>query len=402
MAYFAPFIDSSGLHLPAFTDIKSYLLQNFANIYGQSVVTNISSADVQWNTILALMANDGMQGLQLAVNGMGPTTAVSTQQDLLYKLNGIDRNEPTYSTCLVIVTGTPDIVIAAGAVLDTNGNVWNLPTNLTIPGSGSITVNATCTIQGAVSANIGALNTRVNPQDGWTSVINTVAAIPGLPAEQDSNFRSRQAISVALPSRTLVDGTLAGIAATPGVTRYNNGAATVSGASPIENPTGSTDVFGNPAHSISMVVEGGTDLAVATSIYLNKTPGCFTNGTTSVNVTDPTTGGEITINFFRPTAVPIFSALSIHGFNGYTTDTTAAIKQAVTDYLNSLQIGESLTISALYSAANSVMPNLAVPLFSIRALTAGLSGGSESTTDISIDFDEVVSGLLVNCVITLV
>ncbi len=216
----------------------------------------------------------------------------------------------------------------------------------------------------------------------------------GQPVETDSQLRARQAISVSLSAKTLVDSTLAGIAAVPGVTRY--------GTVGVENPTGSVDSYGNPAHSISMVVEGGTDLAVATAIYNNKTPGCFTNGTTSVVVTDPVTGSIMNIGFFRPTYKPIYVSLSVHPLAGYSSAVTAAIQNAVTNYLNSLQIGESLTISALYGAAVSVMPNLSLPQFSVQTLTAGVAPAPVGTVDIPVLFNEVVSGLLANVIITLV
>jgi hypothetical protein len=42
----------------------------------------------------------------------------------------------------------------------------------------------------------------------------------------------------------------------------------------------------------------------------------------------------------------------------------------------------------------AVNPNLAQPLFSIQSITAGLSAGSQSTSDILIAFNQVVAPVL--------
>ena len=159
---------------------------------------------------------------------------------------------------------------------------------------------------------------------------NAAPAIPGQPVESDSLLRARQSLSVALPSMTMLAGTIAAIAATPGVTRYNI----------LENPTGSTDSYGNPPHSITCVVENGSNAAIAQAIYNNHGIGCYTNGTTAQTVTDSYTGQTYTVNFSRPTYVPVYVSLSVHALAGYTTATTTAIQTAITNYLNSLQIGQ--------------------------------------------------------------
>ena len=108
------------------------------------------------------------------------------------------------------------------------------------------------------------------------------------------------------------------------------------------------------------------------------------------------------IRFTRPAYVPIFVSLSIYGLAGYTTATTAAIKAAITAYLNSLQIGESVILSELYGAALTTRPNPDLPMFSIRALTLGISASPSGTADLTIAFDHVAQGISADVVITLV
>jgi uncharacterized phage protein gp47/JayE len=290
-------------------------------------------------------------------------------------MNGLVRKSGSYSTCPVTLYGNQGTVITNGVVEDINGNLWNLPSPVTIPSTGNITVTATCQTIGSISANPGDISIIATPTAGWLSCYNhtgTTQSSIGQPMETDSQLRARQTLSVALPSMTATSSTIAAIAAVPGVTRYNPGTPTPGGqGSSVENPTGAVDVWGNPPHSISMVVEGGADADVAMAIYQKRSIGCFTNGTTTVAVTDPNTGNQMNISFFRPTYVPIYVELNVHALQGFTSTTQASIQTAIVNYLNGLAIGEEVTVSALYGAALSVMPNLARPQFSIQALSAG-------------------------------
>jgi uncharacterized phage protein gp47/JayE len=402
MAYFAPFIDATGLHLPNYDDISSYEQAQFLSVYGQNVAAGNDSADTQWIDIFSLMINDAFNTAQLAVNARSPATAVGADLDTVVKINGITRKSSTPSQVVLTCTGLPNTELDSAVAQDINGFLWDLPPVVILSG-GSVNVTAVCQSDGPVAAPAGTINIRSTPIAGWTGVTNPSDAIPGTPAETDSQLRARQALSVSLSAKTLVGSTLAGIAAVPNVTRYNPGIATPGGpGTSVENPTGSTDSWGNPAHSISMVVEGGADLDVATAIYNNKTPGCLTNGTTSVPVTDPVSGAVMDIAFFRPSYVPIYVTFSIHQLNGYTSSVTAAIQTAVAAYLNGLQIGESVTISGLIFAAMSVMPNPLLPQYSVRQCLAGTAPSPTTSTDIDIDFNQVVSGNTANIIINFV
>ena len=197
-------------------------------------------------------------------------------------------------------------------------------------------------------------------------------------------------ISQAIPGETMYNSTLAALENVSGVTRVNV----------IENDTGSIDSYGTPAHSITAVVEGGTDTDVAKAIYTYKGIGAYTNGTTSIVVTDSTTAIQTTISFTRPTNTPIYAALAVKSLANYTTATTTAIRAAIVSYLNSLKIGQEVTISALYATALSVLTTLTSPTFSVTSITAGTSSGSQSANDVVLEYYQVSTGTSVNITIT--
>jgi uncharacterized phage protein gp47/JayE len=341
--------------------------------------------DYQYISAVALKRSDELQGLQLAYNNRGPGSATGAGLDGVVKINGIKRKSASYSTCQVTITGTPGTVITNGVIGDISNNNWSIPASVTIDGTGSIIVSATCQVIGSISALVGDINKIVTPTKGWISVTNAVAAIVGQPIESDSVLRARQSISTAIPSQTLLEGTVAGIASVQNVTRYRV----------YENDTNITDANGLPPHSITCVVEGGTDDDIARIIRLKKGIGGYTNGTTSVTIID-SYGIPVMIRFYRPTYVDIDVTVNVKKFAGYTADNTDQIKQYVADYLNSLQIGDDLAVSSLWYAALSVNPNIKNPIFSITSLTAGKHSMTQGTSDIITLFNEVTQGNIAN------
>jgi uncharacterized phage protein gp47/JayE len=266
VAYFAPYIDQSGLHLPTYADIRDELIQQAKNIFGQDIYLGPDSQDYQWISAVALKIYDVMQSIQLAYNSRGPGTAVGTGLDVVVKLNGIKRSPATYSTCPVTLTGIPGTVIKGGVAQDKSGYYWNIPT-VTISQNGTVDAIATCQTAGPIAANPGDINKIATPMYGWNSVVNTGFATVGKATETDSQLRVRQAYSTAQPSRTVLEGTKGAIAAVEGVTRFIV----------YENDTNTTDANGLPPHSITAVVEGGSDDDIAKAIFYKKGPGCYTN-----------------------------------------------------------------------------------------------------------------------------
>lgn len=410
-AYVAPFIDpAAGFVIPSYPSTLAFLISGYRAIYPQVVYLGTDTAKYQELSMFALKIYDTNLGSQIAYNSRSPLTAVGSDLDSIVKMNGLARLAASYSTAPETVSGVPGTIITNGLVTDTQGNIWALPPSVTIPSGGSVTVSVQCETAGAVQAATGAINTISGGSTaGWTGATNPSPALPGLPVEADSQLRARQAFSVAAPSLTRLAATLAAIGAVSGVTRYAVGTPTPgSEGSSIENPTGGTDTWGNPPHSVSMVVEGGTDLDVATAIFQKRGIGPFTNpnatnnptGTRSISVTDPNTGQATVMGFQRPVYVPIYVTMVIHGLTGYTSATLAAVRAAIVNYLNNLQIGETITYSSISAIAQSVMPNLLTPQFSITSYATATTATPTGTTDITIDYYQVAQGISGNVIVT--
>lgn len=390
MAYFAPFIDAAGLHLPTYADIRDQMVSDAKTIFGNDLYLENDSQDYQLISANAIITFDALQALQLAYNSRSPVTAIGSALDAVVKINGIQRKAASFSTCLVNLSGSVGTTITNGVVKDVYGNLWNLPSSV-ILFTNPTSVYVTSAEIGNIQAAIGDISLINTPTAGWTGVTNPVEAVVGLPVETDAQLRARQAISTAIPSQTLLEGINAGIGSVSGVSRWVV----------YENDTNTPAVYGegDTGHSITCVVEGGSDEAVAEQIYSRKGIGCYTNGTTLVNLTDAY--NRVTpIRFFRPTLVYIDVALAITAHAGYSATIEAAIKQAVFDYLNGLEIGTDLVISAVQYAAMAANPSLTRPAFSIDGLTICKHGGTPGTSNIDILFNEVTAGNLSYITIT--
>jgi uncharacterized phage protein gp47/JayE len=379
MAYQAPTITSAGLTIPTYTDILEELINEAKSIYGQDIYLGIDSQDYQFLSIFASKTFDVMQLLQLVYNNRAPSTAIGSALDSIVKLNGVTRKSGVNSTCDVLITGTALTQISNGVVEDITGYQWSLPAVVIIGESGSIITTATCQVKGAIAANPGDINVIVTPTYGWASVTNTDSAILGRLTETDSEVRSRQAVSVSLTSSAVLDALRSAIANIESVIRYKV----------YENDTNEIDDNGLVAHSIAAVVDGGSDDDIASAIFNKKAPGVYTQGDILVDVTD--SDGQINIiRFYRPSPVDIDVVVNVKKLTGYTDQTTMDIKKNIVTLLNSLTIGDDVSISSLWGAALSAMGSLSNPTFSITALTAAIHSEAQGSSDIVIAFDEAV------------
>ncbi|KVP40828.1 baseplate J/gp47 family protein [Burkholderia ubonensis] len=376
----APTIDAIGITAPTYADVFSFLQDQYRAIYGADTYLEHDSQDGQLIGVFAKAISD-VNAVAIAIyQSFSPATAQGAALSSNVKINGIARKVASYSSADLVLVGQAGATITNGAAKDGNGVKWLLPATVTIPPSGTITVTATCATIGAVAARAGTINQIATPAFGWQTVTNPADAAAGAPIESDAALRQRQTVSTALPSLTVLDGIIGAVASVAGVTRY----------APYENDTSATDANGIPSHSISLVVEGGDATAIANAIASKKTPGAGTYGTTAIVVTD-IYGRPITIRFFRPTAAPITPTVTLKALAGYTTQTGQQIQQAVSDYINGVQIGGGLSGSVEWgdalTAANSVGGGVT---FKLSGLT--LSGPrGVGAPDYGLQFNEAAS-----------
>lgn len=383
-------VTAQGISAPAYQAILTALTGYFQQIYGTDAYLDPDSKDGQMVALVALAIHDANNTAIAVYNSFSPSTGMNDALSRNVKINGISRHASTNSTVDLTLTGTPGTTITNGSVKDANGVIWNLPASVTISVSGTVIATSTCAMAGAVAAVAGAVNVINTPTRGWLSVTNASAAAVGTAVEQDSALRIRQSQSVALPSLTpfaALDGAIANVA---GVTRHKL----------YENDTGSQDANGLPPHSVAAIVDGGDVTAVAQTIRGKKGQGVSTFGSTSVVVPD-FWGNPHTIYFSRPSPVPVFVAITLKVFTGYTTQVGNDIKTAIEAYINSLSIGDDVLLSRVYSPANlGVMSGGESRYYDINSLLIGRTAGGVTAANIITAYNEAVTCSVDNIAIT--
>lgn len=376
----APVIDAAGIRAPSYGEVLQYFKEQYRGIYGADTYLEADSQDGQLLALFALAIHEANTAAINVYNAFSPATAANAALSSNVKINGLARGVATRSAVDLRIVGQGGVTIVDGVATDANRGRWQLPSSVTIPPGGEITVTALSQTLGAVTAPAGSINQIGTPTLGWQSVTNPAAATPGAPVESDAALRVRQAISVALPSRSVLEGTIGAVASVPGVLRH----------AAFENDAAVVDAHGLPPHSIALVVDGGDAASIAQAIAAKKTPGTGTHGTTAVVVTD-IYGIAHRIRFFRPTLVPLSVQVQMRALPGYTTAIGQAVQRAVADYINGVAIGGGASASVEWadaiSAANGVAGN---GTFKITGLALCGPAG-DGAPDVPLAFNEAAA-----------
>lgn len=377
MAYRAPYVDATGLHIPTYQDILDDMIESHKLIYGNDVYLEPDSQDYQYISIHALKVFDCMQLLEIIWHNRSPKTSVGSGLDSVVKINGIKRKKASHSTVDLVLTGEVGAEVVKGVAVDESDNKWNLPDKVVFV-TPTITVTAVAAELGAVKALAHEINKISTPTKGWISVDNPAAAIPGQPIETDEILRARQSVSVATPSLSMLDSLYAGVAAIDNIQRFEV----------YENDTNITNADTIPAHSVCVVAEGGLDTDIAQVIYKRKGPGTGTYGDKHVEIT-ANNGAPVDIKFFRAKKKPIYVSMKVKKLTDFTKDIENAIKSNIIEYLDTLKIGQEVYATPLWAAASKSMQDLKSPSFAITELKLGESQSSQTLQTVNVAFNEV-------------
>jgi uncharacterized phage protein gp47/JayE len=371
-------VTAQGISAPDYQTILTTLTGYFQQIYGTDAYLDPDSKDGQMVALYALGIHDANNMAIAVYNGQSPATGIGNGLSSNVKINGIYRDPANNSTVDLLITGTIGLEITNGSARDANNIIWTLPASVVIGTDGTVLVTATCASAGAVAALVGTVTGINTPTRGWVSVTNPSAATVGSAAETDAALRIRQAQSVALASVTPFDALDGAIANISGVTRHKL----------YENDTSTVDANGLPPHSITAVIDGGDATEIATTIQLKKGQGVTPNGTTKITVADKY-GNPHVIGFNRPVPVPVFIAISIQAFTGYTSQIGVDMQTAIAAYINALMIGDDVLLSRIYSPANlGVVSGGESRFYDITSLQIGKSTGTVAAANIAIGYSE--------------
>jgi uncharacterized phage protein gp47/JayE len=375
-------IGAAGPVVPSIDAIVGILQQFFYSIYGSDIYIENDSQDGQFLGLLANAFNDLNAAVVSTYNCFSPSTAQGTGLSSVIKINGIAREAATNSTAVLTLTGTAGqtTIIINGQVGDGSQNIWQLPSPVSIPPSGTLAETATCQTIGAVLGLPGAISSILTPQRGWLGATNANAATVGAPVEKDDALRNRQAISTELAALTVTQGIVGAVANLPGV----------QAVTAFENDTATTNAQGIPAYSLALVVAGGDAQTIGNTIFASKAGGSPTYGNTAVIVI--TQSVPVIVYYSVPTQETITVAIALSAGQEYTDEVAAEIQNAVATFISAYPSGARISWSKVLAQA-TLPGNPDGASFDITLLTLALGGGPPVSADIPLTFaQEAVCG----------
>lgn len=299
-----------------------------------------------------------------------PAKAIGVDLDIVSSITGTFRKPGTPSNVDLTFTGLPGSMILADSIVESveTGQRWIVDQTFYIAPNGTAVVPARSQQIGQIQAEPNTITRMITTIAGVSAVTNENPATPGTAKEADSSLRIRRRLEVGRPGSNQVDSLYGILSGSEGVRRvkiYNNptGSAAVD---PDLNP------HGLPAHSNTILVDGGIVSDLAMAIYLKKCPGVFLNpdGTPVQElVTSPTVAShQQLIKFGRPIYVDIAVVVDIKNDGTLPDDVEDQIKDAIISFAagespsgqdgfktTGFDIGESVPISTMYTPINQVI-----------------------------------------------
>lgn len=192
-------------------------------------------------------------------------------------------------------------------------------------------IAVTALVAGAKLVNAGQIDTIVTPISGWDSVEQLIDGVQGRETETDAELRIR------ITRVRLGAGTVEALRS-----RIFDEVVGVTSINVIENATDGV-VAGQPAHSVHVIVAGGTNQDVADKIWEIKPAGIATYGGTAVVVVDGG-GTNQTVNFSRPTTQYAWVRITYttHSEETFPTDGQASIAASILAYGNTFAVGQDM------------------------------------------------------------
>jgi len=342
----APRFTPDGIQVQTFQEIYDELAAGYRVIYGEDINLEPNSPDGQRVAIEAQLVLDSQSFGALEYNQRDPDFALGQSLNSIIKLAGISRRRATRSQVDVVVTTDRPLTLPPDyAVEDDLGQAWTTLNAIDIP-PGETTVTLFAENFGAVEADPATIVNPVTVVIGVLSVTNPTAATVGVDEETDQELRVRRNRSLETPTSSSTGRMFTALANLPNVTDV----------AVYENDTDVTDSDGIPAHSLWVVVEGGSVANIVETMTKNKTGGKGMVGTVTGTFSEPVTrpnGTTFTIvhsmTFDRPVDVPVLVRLDATRKDAANPVDEALISQAIA--ARTFNIGENLLAGDLYRLA---------------------------------------------------
>lgn len=296
---------------------------------------------------------------------------------------GLYRKPASHGVASITIYGEPFYVIPAGfQVMGTNTPPFRLLNEVTIPQSGSITVDMQETEFTTKSYPADTLIYIVTTDYNIHRVTQTQVTQPGRPAESDYDYLTRAYTWGALSNNSSFSAIMSRVAGVAGVTKCNGYENNT-----VSNVTHQGTTFS--PHSVGIVAYGGVDFDIANAIHLAKPPGTVLMGTSEVKLQVGTK--EITYRFYRPADVPLKAYVKVKLLPLYPNNYEDEIRKTLIEYIDSLQINSRILYSGITCALHTMKITKGYNFEYEEIKFARKSASDTDTENVNLDFTEMAS-----------
>lgn len=357
-------LTDKGYYCPTYEEILEEKIKRAKELFGDDIAT---SSATPLGKLLRIEAADHCklyEEQEKVYYSLSPITATGVSLDRLCASVGIKRKVSICTAHLIRVFGTQGTVITAGTLFRSEAGIKFYATADAIISEYEGKINdvdmyyANVTIQCVDAGTIGNvynINAPVTVNTNISEVQYYSTITEGENTETDAELRERY--------NTVVDGmgTNTGAAIIANVLRISNSG--IHGCKIKNNTTGNdidvTDKLTISADTYGVIVYAGDNSSdalsesIATAIYEKRPFGIRQSGVTEVNITDD--AGEIhPIKFTYVDETEADVKVICTASSEFAKDGAATIKNNIENYINNLEIGESLIWSQLYGCIYSV------------------------------------------------
>ena len=379
------YVQSSGVIVPDTATLLSDVQNEYKAAFGSDLIVTADTPQGVLITAETLARDNMVRNNAALANQINPNSAGGIFLDAICALTGLERNAATRSTVSATLTGVVGTIITAGTrAQTTSGDVFEVITAVTIGVGGTIMADFQSVEFGPIPALAGELTQIVDGILGWETITNPSNATLGSLQQSDSSLRVFRRNTLGLQgvnTAVAITSRLYSVTGVKSLTFRENLAST----------TETIDGVSMVGHSIYVCVDGGANADIANALLETKPAGTNWNGSTTVTITDPTSGQAYIVKFARPSEITINIRATVR-VGVSTSDPTTTIKNALLAYANGelsdeqgFVVGGDVSTFELAGAINRLQPSIYVKKIEI----SDDGGLTWQTDEILIGIDQV-------------
>lgn len=309
--------DRDGLKVASLNEVFDYLKTELEHIITSNVNLEQNTPDGQILNIFALAIKELSDIIQYNYNSININTAEGVNLDNLVALNGIRRNNGSFTVVPITITINQNVELkgldddvdketgTGFTIADNQGNNYILTNSITLeytPETSQYILDFRAQYKGHNEPILNSLQNIITPQVGVISTTNeTAPLVIGEEEESDYNLRNRFFKSYANMGYGEFNQIIANVVdKVPGILSINGE----------NNRTSFVSQYGTPPHSVWLIIEGGADKDIANAIYERLGTGTGMRGNVEVDIYDQYNNCE-SIRFERPTYEDLYVSFLI-------------------------------------------------------------------------------------------